>query len=200
MGKQVTLYDGNCNSHIYNSGWKKMQEFLVVSTVLSWLVILLNLFLSLALVRRFRDLDKRNEPETLKVGTKVPDFSLETLDGKTVKLADYKNQESLMVFVSPTCNPCRAQMPNLKELFPRIEAAGIRFLLVSLGAKDETQTFIEEFQMQAPVLLSENASPFALDYKVPGTPAYYRIDKQGLVKAGGFFDQDWQEMTQKWAN
>ena len=175
-----------------------MQEFFITNTVVSWIVIIFNLLVSLALVRRLREVNKGNELDILKVGTQAPDFSLPTLDGKTATLADYANQESLMVFVSPTCNPCRAHMSSLKELFPRIEADGIRPLIISLGAKDETLAFMEEYQMQTPVFVAEYGSTFASDYKVAGTPSYYHIDKKGQISAGGFFDNSWTTLIQKW--
>src|SRR5688572_907042 len=129
-----------------------MQEFLLVSAVLSWVAIFFNLILGLALLRRLRDVQIYNNrnlpfPNILEIGSTAPDFSVETLDGKTSILADYKNQESLMVFVSPTCIPCREQMPKLKELFPRLQASGIQFLLVSLAGKTESRAFIDEYQM-----------------------------------------------------
>ncbi|MGB7337412.1 MAG: redoxin domain-containing protein [Phototrophicaceae bacterium] len=108
-----------------------MQTFLITSAILSWFVILFNLILGLVLVRRFRQLDVDHKPEVLQSGEKAPNFSLESLDGGITSLEDYKNQESLMVFVSPSCEPCRAQMPQ-------IEASGTQLLMVSLGDKEQT--------------------------------------------------------------
>ena len=54
-----------------------METALVVSSVLLWLVILLNLVLTLALVRRIntKRSDKSAPPEVLKTGQLAPDFT-----------------------------------------------------------------------------------------------------------------------------
>lgn len=175
-----------------------MQTFLITSAILSWFVILFNLILGLVLVRRFRQLDVDHKPEVLQSGEKAPNFSLESLDGGITSLEDYKNQESLMVFVSPSCEPCRAQMPQIKALASQIEASGTQLLMVSLGDKEQTREFIDEFEMGCPVLISEYGGSFATNYKVPGTPAYYYINKKGIINGGGFFDKDWLSLTKKW--
>ena len=41
---------------------------------------------------------------TLSIGAKAPDFSLTATDGKTYKLADFKNAKTLVLFF--TCNHC----------------------------------------------------------------------------------------------
>ena len=41
---------------------------------------------------------------TLTIGAKAPDFSLPATDGKTYKLADFKDADTLVIFF--TCNHC----------------------------------------------------------------------------------------------
>jgi methylamine dehydrogenase accessory protein MauD len=181
-----------------------MEAVLAISSVVLWVVVLFNLLLTLALVRKVNSLPQgmgagMPQPELLKSGEPAPAFRLPTLQGQETSLADYAGREVAMVFVSPSCSPCRAQMPTIKELYPQAKRQGTELLVVSLGGPDETQTFVGEFQLESPVLVTQYGSSFATEYKVAGTPSYYLIDKSGKIKEGGFFDNKWQELTKKWS-
>lgn len=175
-----------------------MQEFLLISTILSWFIITLNLIISLMLIRHVRESTKSSTPNILEIGTQAPDFSLETLGGSIINLTDYKDRERLIFFVSPTCQHCHKHMPHLKELSPRMERDGTHLLLVSLGEKDATQAFMEQYEMQQPVLISNYNSDFTNSYKVAGTPSYYLINSKQVIEAGGYLDASWEKIIERW--
>lgn len=85
-----------------------MESILIISSILLWVVVLLNLLLTLGLARRIRNA-AFPVMESLKIGQKAPDFSALTLQGKTVTLADYAGHAAAFVFVSPDCKPCREE-------------------------------------------------------------------------------------------
>lgn len=45
----------------------------------------------------------------------APDFSLKDLDGKTVKLSDYKGKIVILNFWAVWCKYCKQEMPDLNE-------------------------------------------------------------------------------------
>jgi len=55
------------------------------------------------------DADKNRIP----IGTAAPDFSINTIAGKTIKLSDYHGKPVLLHFWSTTCGPCIAEFPEL---------------------------------------------------------------------------------------
>lgn len=93
-----------------------MEFILVVSSVLLWIAVLFNLMLTIAIIRRGRarqsGFDMANVP-TLEIGSQAPDFTAQTLDGKTVTLADYAGKPVVFVFISPTCRPCIDKLPTI---------------------------------------------------------------------------------------
>src|SRR5262245_59608075 len=65
-------------------------------------------------------------------GPSAPDFSLPTLDGKTVRLSDHFGQKVVLIdFWSTTCDPCMAEMPHLVELYKKHKDQGFVVLAIS---------------------------------------------------------------------
>lgn len=77
--------------------------------------------------------------EKVKVGQDAPLFTTKTVDGKQLKLADYKGKFVLLDFWATWCGPCLGETPHLKAIF---EKYGKRedFVLIGLSLdKDPAQ-------------------------------------------------------------
>jgi len=177
-----------------------MSQGLAISTVLLWIVVLSNLLLTLAIVRRLN-------PQTaiqsgLKVGQQAPAFAAGTLEGETVTLADYigSGKEALFIFIGTGCAPCRQALPDYVGLFPKADHAGIALALVSTNNKEQTKVFASEFSLDIPVIVADREdSSFIRDYKVTGTPSFCHIDRHGKVKAAGHPNEnnpDWRALVE----
>src|SRR5690625_7259127 len=75
--------------------------------------------------------DKNTEDEVtanvgIEVGDLAPDFELETLDGETVKLSDYKGEKVLLNFWATWCPPCRVEIPDIQKYHENIGRASCR--------------------------------------------------------------------------
>ena len=49
-------------------------------------------------------------------GQPAPEFTLQSLDGKTVRLADFRGKAVLLNFWATWCEPCKIEMPWFVEL------------------------------------------------------------------------------------
>ncbi|GAA1693374.1 TlpA family protein disulfide reductase [Fodinicola feengrottensis] len=80
---------------------------------------LLNLFILLGVVRRLRTMasDKENEaqPELPAVGATVGAFAVTSVDGTAVTEADLSSGESLVLMMSPSCQPCKETAAKLEK-------------------------------------------------------------------------------------
>jgi methylamine dehydrogenase accessory protein MauD len=180
----------------------KMENIVIANLVLLWVVVLFNLLLIIALVRRINKLpESLGRPvEMLNVGDVAPDFRVETLDGQIITQADYLDRQHLMIFVSPSCGVCKEQMPKLQDLYPQARRSGIELMVISLANIEETRVFADAHKFTEPIYaVSKGINPIGRDYKVAGTPQYYLIDEQRKIQAADFFGYEWEQLIQKWA-
>jgi peroxiredoxin len=161
-----------------------METYLLISSILLWVLMLFNILLTIGLARRI----SRQFPslEFLKAGSSAPDFTAWTLEGEEIAQANYAGRAVAFVFISPHCQPCREEIPKLEALRPQAGRNGIELVLVSDADEEETRKFIEELGVPYPVLVAPRTrTTFLVDYKANATPLYCLVDAQGKVQAAG---------------
>jgi peroxiredoxin len=72
----------------------------------------------------------------------APLFELQTIDGKDLKLADYKGKVVLLDFWATWCGPCIAEMPKLKELYEEF-SRDEQFVMIGLSLDKDIETLKE---------------------------------------------------------
>ncbi|MEO6828994.1 MAG: TlpA disulfide reductase family protein [Acidobacteriaceae bacterium] len=117
-------------------------------------------------------------------GKQAPAFTLKTVDGKTVSLADYKGKAVLINFWATWCGPCKLEMPWLIDLQKKYEAQG--FTVIGISEDDDSPKtvgdFVAKMGVNYPVLMATQAVSKAyggIDY----LPISYYIDRNGKVIA-----------------
>ena len=126
-------------------------------------------------------------------GKQAPAFTLKTIDGKSVSLADYKGKAVLINFWATWCGPCKLEMPWLIDLQKKYAAKGFTVLGISEDDTSAAQVgaFAKQMGVNYPVLIGDDAVS-----KVYGginyLPVSYYIGRSGKVIAevGGVISQD----------
>jgi peroxiredoxin len=172
-----------------------MEPILIVSSILLWIVVLFNLLLTVALIRRSAaqqpGFDMENVP-TLEIGSQAPDFAAITLDGEIVTSADFENQPVVLIFISPTCQPCLDKLLEFHASASYAKTKGMAVALVSVGEEEKTKEIIKEHNIAMPILIApRNNNPFMKDYEVAGTPFYCVIDIHNRIQRIGFIKENW---------
>jgi len=180
------------------------ETVLIGSVGLLWVLVLFNLLLTLALVRRTSSgtQPRPQQRDWLQAGEPAPDFTAKTLDGEPVTLVSYAGRAVVFVFISPSCEPCREYVPSYNALGPVARQAERELVLVSVASRTETREFVEAFNIALPVIVApQEESSFMKDYKFVETPTYCAIDAQGAVQSSGLpFPEkgEWGLLTASW--
>jgi peroxiredoxin len=177
-----------------------METLLIVNALFVWIILGLNLLLTLVLVRRMNQ--GEGAQQGLAKKTPAPAFSAQTLGGETVTLASYAGRAVALIFFSTSCEPCREEAPKLEALAPWARQAGVELALVSVDEVEETRRFVDEFKLTLPVLVApQGSNTFKKDYQVPATPFYYLINARGTIQSAGYPNNPggaWKKLADSW--
>ena len=137
---------------------------------------------------------------SLKPAKPASDFTLPDLDGKPVKLSDYRGKVVLVNFWATWCPPCRREMPSMERLSQQLK--GQPFVILAVNQQEEAdQVFAFTGQLEPaptfPILFDRN-STVSHAWNVLGLPASFIVDKQGRVayRAMGGREFDHPEIEQ----
>ena len=116
------------------------------------------------------------------VGKAAPDFALESLDGKTVHLSDFRGKAVLLNFWATWCEPCKIEMPWFAELQRQYGAQGLEILGIAMddSDKDTIAKFAKDLGVNYPVLLGKEGVGDRYG-GVPYLPNSFYIDRAGTV-------------------
>lgn len=119
--------------------------------------------------------------------------NLETVDlqGRRVRLADFKGRAVLLNFWASWCEPCRAEMPTLQGLPPLLGED--RLAVIALNFKEppeRAQRFIAQTSLTLPVWL-DPMGEHAKAWGVRVFPTTVLIDRQGRARERVRGEVDW---------
>jgi peroxiredoxin len=115
------------------------------------------------------------------VGAPAPDFSLQDLQGNTVRLADLQGQVVAVNFWATWCGPCRLEMPLLQARYDALKDKGFTVLAVNLDEpREDAAAFASGLSLTFPVLLDPGAQVNDL-YRVRGYPTTFFVDREGRI-------------------
>lgn len=94
---------------------------------------------------------------TLKVGDKVPDFTVNDQDGNAVSLADYAGKKLIVFFYPKASTPgCTAEACNLRDNYAELQNKGFELLGVSADSEKRQTNFRNKYEFPFPLLADEN--------------------------------------------
>ncbi len=112
----------------------------------------------------------------------APDFTLQSLEGKTVRLSDYRGKPVVLNFWATWCEPCKVEMPWFVDLQKQYGPAGVQFLGVAMddASTKEIAAFAESMKVNYPILIGKDS--VGDDYGgVQFLPETFYIDRTGKV-------------------
>ena len=130
------------------------------------------------------------------VNQPAPAFTLTTVDGKKISLADYKGKALLLNFWATWCGPCKIETPWLVELRDKYAAQGFEVIGISTEGDGYTpadkagwaqdhaavQSFITQMKVPYPMLMGGDsiAKPYG---GVAELPTSFFVNRDGTIVA-----------------
>jgi peroxiredoxin len=112
----------------------------------------------------------------------APDFTLKTLDGPALRLAEQRGQVVLVNFWASWCAPCKVEMPHLNALADKYRHTGV--VLVGINVDDDPKKAAAEARklgIRFPVLLDTDKAA-SKAYKLEAMPTTVLVDRDGRVR------------------
>jgi peroxiredoxin len=116
-------------------------------------------------------------------GTAAPDFTLQTLEGKTVHLSDYRGKGVLLNFWATWCQPCKIEMPWFAELQKQYGPEGLQIVGIAVdedASPDDLAKFAGSLGVNYPILVGQES----VENQYGGVqflPATLYIDREGKI-------------------
>jgi thiol-disulfide isomerase/thioredoxin len=115
-------------------------------------------------------------PAAARIGEPAPPVKLPDLGGSTVDLADFKDQETLLLFWNPGCGFCQRMLDDLKALEADPPEGAPEILVVSAGTAEDNRAM----GLRSTVVLDQGFSVGSA-FGASGTPSAVLVDSEGKV-------------------
>src|SRR6516225_6760688 len=118
------------------------------------------------------------------VGSRLPDFTVTSLQGRQISSADLRDKVVLIDFWATWCEPCKREMPGYQKLVDRYGNKG--FVVVGLKSEAMADTedpikFVKKIGVRYPLAVATDA----LTQKfggIEGLPTTLLYDRKGILR------------------
>jgi peroxiredoxin len=109
----------------------------------------------------------------------APDFALKAVDGRNVRLSEYRGEPVILHFWASWCGPCRESVAALDAL---ALSSGAPVLGVNLDGADRSAAIADSLHLKSPTLVDAQQA-VARTYDVAQLPLTLLLDAEGHVRA-----------------
>jgi thiol-disulfide isomerase/thioredoxin len=120
----------------------------------------------------------------------APDFEVQTLDGKALRLAELKGKVVVLNFWFIGCAPCRVEMPGLNKLTEEFGSDEVVFIAFALDKAELLREFLKEVPFRYQIV--PEAGAIASLFGATAFPTHIMINKNGEIEffsLGGSLDK-----------
>jgi len=159
-----------------------------------WIVVVLQVILTLSLARAVGQLRRRSPPSGARlvnpgpeIDTYVGDWEGTDLVGNPVNFRFPRERGLFLLYVSPHCSLCSGLLPSAKRFFKEIAAEADGVWVMVLGSREAQIFYARENELTRYPVAAEEQMPARM--RVEGAPFGLWINAQGQVKAKGMVDR-----------
>ncbi len=130
----------------------------------------------------------------------APDFTLQDVEGKDVRLSDYRGKVVLLKFWATWCAPCRMEVPDFINLQRDYRDRGVEVIAVSMDREGArvVAPFVRQHGINYRVAVDGSTVVNRLG-GIPGVPTTFLLDRQGRIvgSLSGYNPPAvWKELTE----
>lgn len=144
--------------------------------ILAWLAVLaILLILAVGLLR--------SQQGSVNVGQRIPDFTLTTFDGQTIRTTDLRGKVLVVNFWASWCKPCEQEAADLEAAWRFYQARGdVVFLGVDyVDTEPEARAYLEKFEITYPNG-PDLGTRISQAFRIRGVPETYIVDQNGILQ------------------
>jgi peroxiredoxin len=127
----------------------------------------------------------------------APQFVLKDINGRTVRLSDYKGKVVLINFWATWCPPCRAEMPDLVSLQREHGEQGLQIIGITYPPEklDRVRRFARNLKVNYPIILGTRQlkARFSSEDTLPLTVVINRDGKVSEIISGILLREEFDE-------
>ena len=121
----------------------------------------------------------------------APPFSLKTLEGNQITLANLKGKPTLLTFWASYCGSCKEEMPIIEKFsVGKRDHLNIFTMVIDGENEKRVQRFVKGSKITLPVIL-DLKERIARMYGVRMVPTTLLIDREGIILGMIVGERDW---------
>ena len=121
----------------------------------------------------------------LTIGSPAIDFSFPSMKGKSIKLEKYRGKVVLLDFWATWCQPCRQEMPIVRNIYNEFHDDGFEVIGVSLDdSREKLDFYLDNRNLPWPQIFDGKGWNCELGqmYAIGSIPATFLLDKNGKIR------------------
>lgn len=120
--------------------------------------------------------------DTLKVGDRSPEFHATDKDGNEVTVKSLKGKYVYIDVWATWCEPCKMEIPFMKELEKKFRGKKIAFVSISSEKnKGKWGEMVRIMEMTGIQINTGGDQSFMEAYRIAGIPRFILLDKKGRI-------------------
>ncbi len=120
--------------------------------------------------------------QALQIGEKAPDFTLKTIQGENLNLAEQRGKIIVINFWASWCGPCRKEMPVLQQFYEKYNDLGVSVWGVNVEQENQAgRDFLKGLNLTFPILFDQTNN-ISATYEVKAMPSTVIIDRDGIIR------------------
>src|SRR3990172_7615072 len=132
-----------------------------------------------------------------RVDQPAPDFRVRGLDGQYYQLSDFRGRPVWINFWATWCPPCRAEMPDIQEVYEENVDRGLVIIALSIGERAGTvRDYVERTGLTFAIGLDQDTAA-AARYRIVGIPTHFFVDRDGVLRDWRIGSMSKKTMEQK---